>query len=375
MKRILFFLFVLHISFVFGHQDRIISIQKRNLYLQYLIGWEKQEFGKQVQIFGHLAEKLIQKKGFNDEKIFIYFDHNYTHSDTNYCVLSYGSFNFDQNGKNTEYTGLKLIIRDYRIDIEKTLNLLASSFTNLDNIKQNQHRLLVDLHMMVNGENQFDTLYTIPSTQVEKYAQKHDVLVQELVSKKTYSDLLGPDTLWNADYYYQNNKYHFYNTRNPETKYIPQKGRGVVVKTFGEDVLVVDNVLEICGEWNYGHFVFVNDSTFYYIPHLKDRVQGPFEVDSVLLGRPPVRKLSYDDYPLKKYTLHFYNYFNETKAVFLPDSNKVISNYQTVEAGFIKSLFGNNIQDEKSSNSMYYYLLGAILMISVSFNIVFWFRR
>jgi len=354
----------------FAHQDHYVSYHKSNLYFQYRVGWEIKELDNKIEILILLTEKLLIEKKIK-ERIYINFAES--HIDSAYCAVGFGKFVYEDFHKNhrSEHIGLKINIVDSDINIKELLNLVSVSLNNLHSIKRDQKQEIIDLHERLNGVDQYDTLISITSKVVSQYKITADKLVKKLISQKTYSNLTGPETFWNLDYYYQNNKFHFYNTSEPETKYNPRTGNDDIVKTFGEDILVVDNITETSGEWNYGHFVFINDSTFFYIPREKSDVQGPFKLDSIRFGRPPVRNLNYEYFGYGRFTMYFDNYITITKALFIPEKKILINNYHILEGKSIQ----NHIdaveipKEEKKKEFSIILMILPFLIISIAINI------
>jgi len=377
--RIIFLTLFLFISFgTYAHQDMIMSVNKGNIHFQYKTGWTELEIGQKVNILLDLSAKLVKAKGYSNEQIYIYFDHDYTKRDSSYLALGFGHFSYwdydkEKSSKDITATGLKLIIRDRDFDIKELLNIINSAFSNVNFIKDNQKQLIIDMHSTTNGVAEFDTLSSIPPTQVKKYLSSSDAIIERLIKEKTYRNLKKAEETRAIDYYYQNNEFHFYNTREPDEEWSQEQGKYVVSKTYGEDILVVDNILEIFGSFNDGHFVFINDSVFYYIPQLKDKVGGPFKVDNVRAGRPPIHKYYHEYAPVDRFTLFFDNYRNYTKAIFFPDSNLVISNFDKLENNFINGIFTKQDvkRTDRDSNKNLYLIL-TFLILSIILNIWLW---
>ncbi len=380
--RIIFLTLFLFISFgTYAHQDMIMSVNKGNIHFQYKTGWTELEIGQKVNILLDLSAKLVKAKGYTNDQIYIYFDHDYTKRDSSYCALGFGQFSYwdyekKKSSKDITATGLKLIVRDRDFDIQEFLNLINSAFSNVNFIKTNQQQLIIDEHWSINGIAQFDTLFSIPSTQVQKYLSSSDKTIESLIKEKTYRNLKKAEETRAIDYYYQNNAFHFYNTREPDEEWSQEQRKYVVSKTYGEDILVVDNILEIFGSFNDGHFVFINDSVFYYIPQLKDKVGGPFKVDSVRAGRPPIHKYYHEYSSVDRFTLFFDNYRNYTKAIFFPDSNLVISNFDKLENDFINGLFNKQtVKQTDSGSNIKLYLILTVLILSIILNIWLWTNK
>lgn len=333
-----------------------------------------------VNILLELSERLINTKKYNKEEIYIYFNHDYTKRDTTYFALGYGQFEYwdwehSKSSKETISNGLKLVIRDRDLDIPQLLNLINSAFQNIEYIKTKQKQLIIDRHSTTNGIAQYDTLSSVSSSIIKSYSSTVDSLVKELISEKTYRRLKRTDESGVIDYYFKDNQFHIYGTRDPEREWYQEQSE-YYSKKFGQDILVVDNILEIFGSYNDGHFVFVNDSVFYFIPQLQDKISGPFLVDSIRAGRPPVEKFYHEYSPIDRYTLFFDNYRGYKKAIFFPDSNVLVSNFDNIENKFITGL----LQDQQthievnSTNAKFLILLGA-LILSVLLNFWFWTNR
>ena len=123
----------------------------------------------------------------------------------------------------------------------------------------------------------------------------------------------------------------------------------MISKTFGERILTLDNIFEIFGSIYDGHFVFINASTFYYIPQLKDKVLGPYKIDSIVAGRR-VRQYYHENGHIEKFTLFIDNYINSSKVLFIPDNNLLVSNYDKFEDSFINGLLKKT--DVKKTNGI-----------------------
>lgn len=368
-------------SGLYAHEDITMSVNKGYIHFQYETGWAEFEVGQKISILLNLSEKLLKIKGYPNQHIYIYFDHDYTKRDSSYFALGYGQFSYwdYENTKSTNdknATGIKLIIRDRDVNIKQLLNLINSAFSNINFIKANQKQLTIDLHSSTNGIAEFDTLYSIPPSKVLKYLSSSDTITERLIKEKTYRNIKKTEEIRAIDYYFQNNKFHFYNTREPDEEWSQEQRKYVITKTYGEDVLVVDNILEISGSFNDGNFVFINDSVFYYIPQLKDKVGGPYKVDSVRAGRRPVYKYYHEYEPVNRFTLFFDNYRNYSKAIFFPDNNLVISNFDKLENNFINEIFNKrNVKETDAGASLKLYIVLTVLGLSLILNLWLWANK
>jgi hypothetical protein len=356
----------------FAHQDVIYSVNKGNVHLQYLSGWGELEIGNKIKIFIEICENLIRGKFDNSEQLYIYFGHDYTKSDSSYYTVGYGQFSFwdyekNKTSKDIKAKGIKITIRDKDFDIKQMLNLVNSAFTNIDFIKDNQLKYRIEpiLHKL-------DTLNSIPFAQVEKYLSSSDSTINNLLTKKYYRSLPREED-GRVGYYFQNNRFHFYNTNVKE--WSPAQSKYVVTKTSDKDILVVDNIYEIFGNVYDGYFVFTNDSTFYFIPQLKDKVRGPFKIDSVRAGRQPITKYYHEYRPIEKFILFIDNYRNYEKALFVPDSNFLVSNYDQIENNFINSLFKKTDNKKINSKPSKTVIILLALLVLCSVTIILLVRR
>lgn len=339
LKHIFLIAFVLFSFRSSAHQDVVHSVNKGTVHIQYLSGWGQLEIGNKIGIFLELADKLVKYKFPNSEQLYIYFGHDYTKSDTSYYALGYGQFSFwdyekYKTSKDVKANGIKILIRDRDFDIKKMLQLVNSALPNTAFIKNNQSEYIIKTKYY-----NADTLKSIQFSEVAKYLSSSDTVIEGLLKEKYYRNIEKVKEESDIDYYFQNNKFHFYNTRKPEEEWSQSQGKYVVGKMFGEDILTTDNIFEIFGSVYDGHFVFINDSTFYFIPQLKDSIRGPFKIDSIRAGRPPINKYYHEYRPIEKFILFIDNYRDNEKTLFIPDSNFLVSNYDKIENSFINSLF------------------------------------
>jgi hypothetical protein len=360
MRIILLFLFFIPIS-VRAHEDMIVSLSKGNIHIEYKIGWTAFEIGNKVNILLDLAEMLVKEKGYTSEQMYIYFNHDYVKRNSPRYALGYGSFSYwDYENKTmpveVKETGLKLIIRDVDIDIKKILNLINAAYKNIYSIQQQQQLVFIDLHRWVNGAAQYDTLSTMPDDIIKRYVSASDSSVEKLLQKKIPHNARSTQEYGSIDYYYQNNQFHFYDTTEPDTVW--QR----------KDILVAGAIIEIIGSDNDGHFIFTNDSVFYYIPRNNETVSGPFTIDSVHAGRIPIQKYQHVYNPVEYFTFSIDDYRTNNKVAFFPGRNLVISNFDKLENKFIHDILENQKHVESNGNMMLYLILTA-LFLSIGLNV------
>lgn len=142
--------------------------------------------------------------------------------------------------------------------------------------------------------------------------------------------------------------------------------------------MIVDNVFEIFHPdgYGYGSFIFTNDSTFYYVPYSEEYAKGVFTIRNMIVGRPPILRYYSEHSPMEKITLFLDGYNAYYKALFIPDSNIVISNYGALENEMIQQILTkkknkvNTFDLDKKQIIIY-----ILLFISVLINIWFLFRK
>jgi hypothetical protein len=362
---------------VAAHSDYTITMNKGNLHLQYTTGWTL-EMEYRLNILLELGDRLLKAKGFNNEHMFIYFDYDYTKRDTAFYALGYGEFTYREfkvdslsfTSKEFTRTGLKLIIRDRDIDIQKMLNLICSAFRSPEYIRKMQSPVKTPFRLFPEGEK---IITSIPKVLIGLNYNSTDSTVTRLVNEKTYRFINKTGKPGEVDYYYQNNRFHFYSSE--ETVWLAEQGKYELIKDPGKDILVVDKILEISGSTNDGHFVFTDDSTFYFIDHYPSAVRGSFEIDSIRAGRRPI-KYDYETSPMKRFTIHHDVYRKKRKALFFPDSNLVISNFENTELKFLLSRFEKPAikKDSDKSKTPLAFILAA-LGLSGALNLWLWKRQ
>ena len=235
-------------------------------------------------------------------------------------------------------------MRDF--DIKRILQLVNAALSNIDFIRKNQSQ-----YILKTKYGFVDTLNSIPFTEVAKYFSSPEPSIEKLLTEKIYRHIKKTSEQGEIDYYYQNNQFHFYNTNKPEEEWSKSQKKFVVTKTFGEDILTVDDIYEIIGSLYEGNFIFINESTFYFIPRLKDKIRGPFKIDSVDAGRRPITKYYYETNPFDKFTLFMEINSSTSKVLFIPDSNLLISNYDKLEDNFIQGLLTKTEKRKINTNS------------------------
>lgn len=332
---IAFFILTMRVSH--ATQDWTWSFNTKNVHFEYRYHSSKFETENKLNILAELLEKLIQLKGYKTEQIYIFFRPVYSNEDTVKYTLGYGNFSYwdyfkdHQSEKKIPANGIKVFIKDGDLDIKKVLNLINCALKNVDNIKKQQKKIY--------WAECYDFIFSIPDPMIVSYYNSSDNSVDQLLEQKIYRKIKKTESTGEIDYYFQNNKYHFYDTRKPDDYSFMNSEEAK--KLSGRDILVVDNVHEIAADEGVkSNFVFINDSVFYFIPEYFNPVRGPFKVDSICPFRPPIIDVFFEDYSSNKYYLFFLDNFlsYRHKALFIPEKNLLVSNFEKAEDELIAVL-------------------------------------
>lgn len=370
IKTSIYLLVLLIPNLLFAHQDTQIAKRKKNVFMQYVVAFERQEYDEQCEILFYLTRKLVEERNYTGD-VLISFDHDYLDWDSTYYALGFGDFKilgWDKGIQEFEGSGIKLIMQDSHIDIQKILTIIDNAISNVSKLKNEQKEHVHELMWIVDGKSRYDTLLSISAEKVAFYSTNISSVVERIVGQKTLREPENENRYSSLDYYYQNNQFHFYSSDNPSTvdpQFLGSRS-GDTLKLYTDNLLVVNEISQIFGDSYYGQFVFINDSVFHYIKRKNNQVYGPFKVDSLILGRPPVHKWTRDFKPMLRYTLYFDSYKNyPVKALFVPDSNLLISNYHSIESEFVSNLVANQqtLQRIKKEEADFRWLVG-LLMVS-----------
>ncbi|WMJ75535.1 hypothetical protein RCC89_20580 [Cytophagaceae bacterium ABcell3] len=352
--RVAVIIFVCFIPFAtFAHQDLNIFFNKNDVHLVLKTGWAEFEIKQKANILLHLIDNLKNKAEYSGEKVFVYFNHDYTYSDSATYSLGYGAFTYFDESKSGEdtATGIKVFIKERTIDIPKVLYLINSAFERVEDIKKEQRAFF------------FDKKYRFESIPLEKVLnfQQYNKLVEELLSEKTYRFINPSEERLAIDYFYSQRCFNFYVPSNKE----------------GDEELVVleiPHIHEILGDSQYGYFIFSNDSTFYFLSSYEKKAKGPYVVTGLWGTRAPVENIIYDHSPEKRFTFFFTNYVDSRKVMFVPGKDLVISDFKSTEDEFIASLISKEeggYSDMKLKEKTVSGWLIGLLIVSVLLNIAF----
>jgi hypothetical protein len=373
-----------------AHEDIIQTTNVENVHLNLITGYSNYEVYKQADILHYLAVRLLKAKGFR-EHVYISFRHAYTGPDSSFYALAYVPFHYpdetNSTGQHTHMTGLKLVVRDVYMDIGKMLRLINAGISNIESIKASQSTYYLKGIM----PRDLDTVVAIPAAGINKLLTVTDTTIERILGEKTYRNIIREKEYGKVDYYFQNNCYHFF---NEDEAYSDTEGKDIEGPYYGQVQLIVDNIFEIIGGLNDNHIIFTSDRTFYYLPseilYISDPkpprpLRGPFTIDSISpSGRRPIFKYTreYND-PFSFFTLYIRNFthdinLRDSKVLFLPDSNLLISNYENFENEMLLDFFKKTeLKEDKAEPKDRLMLVSAALLLAISLllNIRFWLQQ
>ncbi len=325
--------------------DMEVYQDTKNVHLQYYLFYEEFETNNKGDILLKLAQKLIEESENPNLQISIIINGFAGHQES-YYTLGYDkfkSFKYGYDSKEKEYEGLVIYIKDKDIEIKKILTILSNALDQIDYIKSNQSKIYKEARHSSSNNPKFDTLYSIPLQEVTKYAAKSNKIVELLSNEKMYVQEHSE-----LDYYYQNFKFHIYTTRNYSNK------DAEAINPKEKDLLVVDNLLEIIGNYQNGYLIFTTDSTFHYLTLNNGKVKGEFKIDDVRPARSPIYKYEHKSEPMNLFIMRVTGNTTTNQVLFLPDSNLIIPNYAPFSKESLDFIIKNQREKEakeKQKNS------------------------
>lgn len=370
MKHFVFIVLFLLAFMAKAGESMISELTKGNVYFVGLIhpyykgGFE---INRKQHMLVEMVQKMLEVQGYEDN-ININFHPNLW-KDTVIYSVGYGNYPYLQHepgsiyihGVGNRFTkGLQFMIRDRDINVEYILRLVSAACNDVEFIKANQR---VIAYQARRGS---DTVISVPGDIVKTYLQHSSSVVDQVLGMRFFR-AKGKHEKDRTDYYFQNGKYHFYDTREPEKEWSAKQQKYITTKTFGQDILVVDNVLEIAGEDEYNEpFIFINDSEFFFLNGY-DSAVGPFTIDNIMTNRYPVYEISYED---GRYKLYFNDYGREPykqTVLFIPDSNFIVSNYNLLENKFIEEVIREHqikpVASKKLSGKLLLVIIAGCLLV------------
>ncbi len=370
----IFSLFIAAVSL--AHSDFRASLNKENIYLGYVSGWTEYEINNKFKILLELTDILFSQTKMERIPVYFSFLHDYTKVDDEYVAIAYETFKYidysDKTENDFEGKGLVIKMRSKDLDIKKILNLIWASMHNIKFIQENQS--LEFYTAKYHGEF---SLMSIPKQKVLTLLNEDYEEVNSVLKSKIYRNLIPESKPRNIDYYFQNNQFNFYNTREPEWKYNSENRKNEISKSYGEVILTLDNVVEIAGDFSYGHFVFENDSTFYYLPQLKDKIFGPTIISGLDKYRRPILENDLEFIPFKRFSFRFEGYNERYREImYIPDSNLIIPNYDKMEQEMVSNLiWKTDIRKEGIKNKEFNFWLLGLFLTSLIVNLILIIRK
>ncbi len=362
MKFILIFFLISFPLITSGHTDKMYTYESSKIYSKYIVSFNKFEYIKKVEISLKIADDLLSQKNYN-EKIYIYFDH----TDSIKYFLGYDNivngWSYYKRSKNDTVKGLKIIVRDKNFRISDLIKLVDYASSNKKHIQESQIPHILNKYHSVNGI--YDTVNSITTKAIDRIFKSHEnKLLHQVISKKRIRSINKYDTVNGINYYFQDNVFYFYPTKIKQhlndTNNL-EKADTSIVNSF----LKVSNIHEIIRINDRSHFVFTNDSTFYYLKSPFHKIPAPLVIKLNCKRRWPIRELEYKYSGIKRIIIKHFSCTENQESIYIIDSNRVISNYNTLETQFIKSLLTpeNQTKNEEGHQSRYWFITSLVLLL------------
>lgn len=365
MKCFLTFVFLIQTFSCIASRELRSSLKRNNLHFEFTYYYKEREIYNKFKILIELSEKLLEVKKSKDISIYIDYFNTFCLSDTVYTTVSYGNFKFDNFSKspsnNVRNTGLIININDEDLNIKAILNLIENSIDNLSYIKGNAISY------------QFKPLYgdtinlqSIPLETINAYKKNTSTEVKSIINLKTWHQEIEPIFKYKykrADYYYQNNLFHFFNNQTPII--VPDSISGSYKELkFGKHLISVPSIKEILGKNDNDMIIFINDSTFHSLN--ENGMSEPFTISTYNQGRSAIMKLIIESNPIK----HIIFKTNDIDdVIFFPDSSVVVFDYQEKQNEFMYSISStknnNQVNENKDSTNYLIYILAISLLLNV----------
>ncbi len=392
MKKAFVILFVLISTVVCATPYIVVYLNTEKVHIEYELGYEELEINGKIHILAQLLDTLLQQRKDTDLEIYLFFESGIGDRDSSYYTVSFGKFEHSKKCKQGYYSsakitteGLKFVINDRMLNISQILNFVNASIEQLAYIKANQKETFIKKRDAYGRE--IDTLYSIPASEVKKYLTSKSKIVDNVLKNKIHrifwkfegdSSKIDKEGRKRFDYFFQNGKFYFYNI-STHGDFSERKNEYAIKKFVGRDTLIVDNVFEIFFPEGYYHhcFIFTNDSTFYYLPpYPEEHAKGAFVIRDMALQRPPILRYNEEYDNIRKITLYLDGSYSTHKAMFIPDSNVVISNYGDLEYDMIhKEIAKNKAQPSPFQIDKKQVAFVIILFLSLLLNLWLWQRK
>lgn len=303
------------------------------------------EIQQKGEILIELLNDLVKTKGKFKDHIFIHYSGSFYENNKVYTNITFGEDTYRLNNQKSDddktAKGIIVDIHDYDLSITKMVNMVNVFLDSLSG-------------------NKTDTS-----------------IVSTLLKRKIFRNKKQTSEIDELDYYYENNKFHFYCLVQPyDTSNVRVKA-----------LFSVDNVYEIYGNsLSEGYFIFTTDSNFLFFRH--DKLSKPLRfnwrplIDSGHFQRSAIKghEIEYYYDTTKKFVQKFVLHYNfDSKALFIPHENFVKTDYQNIEWKFIDSLIQKPSIiapiNPKENSKLWFYILGGLLIISLALNIILWRKK
>lgn len=279
-----------------------------------------------------------------------------------YYGLSYGSFAYhfreDDSGNfalgyyyghipSKQRRGIRVFIRDGDVDIKKWLDIVSCAYDmDTNTIKTTQHNYRIKDNFYAYN------ISSIPQKAIRSCMLKPDSSISMVMKERVYKNAHKEDSGYykfsfddkhgdELDYYFQNGRYHFYNNNS---RYLEEKDRMVPDEGYGKVLFATDELYEIQGSKRDGFLVFTTDTSFYFLNHFMyvetppSALKGPYIMNgNWAYGMRAIERYIREDNP-DRFTLFLRGYRENGKVLFVPDSNVVITHYDSLEDHFISSI-------------------------------------
>jgi len=362
------------LSNLYAHSEKIIFEQYGKLSIALGTGFYEFEINKQMKIAGTLGEVFLSKfcDTIHAPNVMLNFDHSNLRLRSSFTGVGYGKISVRRfHEKDSSFyidtsQGVIVEIRDNKIDYEKVLKLLEYAIHNEEYIREHQKRVVYD-----SIQGMIFYTKTISKNIIDKVIESNNHNVDSILKNKMYRDNIPQSQSREIDYYVQNGRYYFYNTNSDAGR---EFANGKIKGTYGADILVLDNVFEIVGDFNFGHLVFDTDNSFYFIPQMKDTVLGKYTLDSIRSSRCPIRDFKAEWIPEKRIIFSILdNKSRFYKVSLFTDRGLLIQDYKEREYKFITEMLCE-IEKEQKEQKWQIVLIVSLVLNSLLI-LLFAFRR
>ncbi len=286
MKKAFFFIIICIASLTANAQTNKLIQEQGKLHICYQLDYLDFEIDEKILLFKQLASNYLSTK--HDERnlpnIYIYFEQDRGSRKTPYTAIGYDAFEYKghiQNFINNNHKahtvkgeGLVISILSSDFDIPTAMRLLHYGLSNVEYVIANQQAVNYDsLNIAITAvRHPCIRQEVVDKAKMPGYPSLEKVMLDTIFPGRT-----GPDTN-TVGYNYGGQKFNFYNTHPNSPKY-------------GKVFLSTNNLLEIARAENNAYMIFDTDSTFYFINKEQDTAIGPYMLNTITRGRPPLRQV------------------------------------------------------------------------------------